>query len=366
MSIITHFSQPMSFGIIFGRHPCLLSLSKLKVWNWIVCTFFHRRLQVYLQTRKKYGHSGHGSVDRTFQDFKGMADPKLAIEKWMSRFTHPSRPFQEVSELELPDEIVNSFQWKLSMTPEEILKINKRYDQLVREAHPSSSHNSSVEQKIETRPSEADYAWDDVNFDPTDDEKKSVFAVGTENAKPIGSQFLQFQKGDVIKLVTERCTGQVWFGTLLGPCPPLQTGSIIRRCVTVTRFGEVDFSFPQLMYSRTGLLYFTEYLKAIHSEEHVIFWNVANDYYKDPSNELAKAIFETYVANSAPQQVNIGFEIRKRMLNKYETCIKNDQVIPRDLFCEAQIEVYSMLKTDSYPKFRTTTLFKRYMKKLGS
>lgn len=114
-------------------------------------------------------------------------------------------------------------------------------------------------------------------------------------------------------------------------------------------------NFECLLKDRSGIQLFTEFLKMEFSEENVEFWKECEDYKMlgDASARKLKAniIFERYIKPDAPQAINIDNVARlwaEAQLSSPTT----------GAFDEAQIQIYHLMKQDSYPRFLKSDLYK--------
>ena len=70
--------------------------------------------------------------------------------------------------------------------------------------------------------------------------------------------------------------------------------------------------------------------------------------------EHAKRIWEKYLSEDAPDQINITGEVDKQI----KDAVLYDKITSR-LFDKAQKEIFTLMKNDSYPKFVRTPEFKK-------
>uniref|UniRef100_A0A8D0GAK3 Regulator of G-protein signaling 16 n=1 Tax=Sphenodon punctatus TaxID=8508 RepID=A0A8D0GAK3_SPHPU len=107
-------------------------------------------------------------------------------------------------------------------------------------------------------------------------------------------------------------------------------------------------SFNHLLKSKSGVAAFHTFLKSEFSEENLDFWLACEDYKKTHSKiklaYKADKIFEEFVQNEAPREVNIDHETReetrKNLADATSTC-----------FDAAQAKTYTLMEKDSYPRF---------------
>ena len=101
---------------------------------------------------------------------------------------------------------------------------------------------------------------------------------------------------------------------------------------------------------------FQSFLRREHSEENIMFWRQCQ-FYKSMAGDrrrMAYVIYNEYIDESAPSQVNIDAETRSdigRLMAVY------DRQPPADLFAAAQKHVYDLMKRDPYPRFLVSRYF---------
>lgn len=113
-------------------------------------------------------------------------------------------------------------------------------------------------------------------------------------------------------------------------------------------------SFDQLLSHRDGLEAFTRFLKNEFSEENIEFWIACEDFkkIKDPQQIAltAKAIFEKFIQNDAPQEVNLDFHTKEGI---------SQSIVQPTLhsFDAAQSRVYQLMEQDSYTRFLKSDIY---------
>ncbi|NXX64481.1 RGS16 protein, partial [Spizella passerina] len=97
-----------------------------------------------------------------------------------------------------------------------------------------------------------------------------------------------------------------------------------------------------------GVNAFHTFLKTEFSEENLDFWLACEDFKKTRSKtklaSKANRIFEEFVQNEAPREVNIDHETR-------EITRKNLSGATSACFNEAQAKTRTLMEKDSYPRF---------------
>jgi hypothetical protein len=108
------------------------------------------------------------------------------------------------------------------------------------------------------------------------------------------------------------------------------------RFLTSTPAREAFRAFIVCEFSVENLL-FVEAVQALNDREHL-------------SREEANALFDQYVATSAPSQVNIPHLVAQKL----EEHLKTDEVLDRTMFNEAAGHVMKLMHRDAYRRFQKT------------
>lgn len=125
------------------------------------------------------------------------------------------------------------------------------------------------------------------------------------------------------------------------------------QCLTtgVTAWGT---TFEKLLDDSAGLHTFAEFLKKEFSAENIYFWTSCERYrqleYSDRCKE-ALAIFSKHLAVGASEPVNVDSQARN-------VAQENLDIADRDLFCQAQKQIFNLMKFDSYQRFIRSNLYK--------
>ncbi|XP_051557538.1 regulator of G-protein signaling 21-like [Myxocyprinus asiaticus] len=114
-------------------------------------------------------------------------------------------------------------------------------------------------------------------------------------------------------------------------------------------------SLENLLKSKYGMATFHSFLKSEFSDENIEFWRVCEDFKKircsSRLTSRAKKIFEHYVEEEAPKEINIDH--RTRQLIK-----QNVQAPTKVCFDEAQKIVFGLMEKDSYPRFLRSDIYR--------
>ncbi|XP_051041890.1 regulator of G-protein signaling 18 [Phodopus roborovskii] len=113
-------------------------------------------------------------------------------------------------------------------------------------------------------------------------------------------------------------------------------------------------SFDKLLSHRDGLDAFTRFLKTEFSEENIEFWEACEDFKKCKEPQQisleAKAIYEKFIQNDAPKEVNLDFHTK-------EVITKSITQPTLHSFDAAQSRVYQLMEQDSYTRFLKSEIY---------
>ncbi|XP_018410486.1 PREDICTED: regulator of G-protein signaling 12 isoform X2 [Nanorana parkeri] len=118
-------------------------------------------------------------------------------------------------------------------------------------------------------------------------------------------------------------------------------------------------SFERLLQDPVGVRYFTEFLKKEFSEENILFWQACEYFSRVPAhdkNELsyrAREIFNKFLSSKATTPVNIDSQaqLADDILNAPHP----------DMFKEQQLQIFNLMKFDSYTRFLKSHLYQECM-----
>ncbi|XP_055337107.1 regulator of G-protein signaling 17-like isoform X2 [Paramacrobiotus metropolitanus] len=107
-------------------------------------------------------------------------------------------------------------------------------------------------------------------------------------------------------------------------------------------------SFDNVMNSVSGRRVFRDFLKCEYSEENILFWLACEDLKKETNpetvEEKARIIYEDYISILSPKEVSLDARVRE--------IINRNMVEPsRSTFDEAQLQIFTLMHRDSYPRF---------------
>ncbi|XP_023179641.1 regulator of G-protein signaling 17 [Drosophila hydei] len=114
-------------------------------------------------------------------------------------------------------------------------------------------------------------------------------------------------------------------------------------------------SFDKLMTNSNGRKVFRDFLRSEFSEENILFWLACEDLKKENSAEVveekARLIYEDYISILSPREVSLDSRVRE--------IVNRNMIEPTTrTFDEAQIQIYTLMHRDSYPRFLNSQKFK--------
>uniref|UniRef100_A0A3P8W5T3 Regulator of G protein signaling 12b n=1 Tax=Cynoglossus semilaevis TaxID=244447 RepID=A0A3P8W5T3_CYNSE len=117
--------------------------------------------------------------------------------------------------------------------------------------------------------------------------------------------------------------------------------------------------FERLLQDPLGIRYFSEFLKKEFSEENILFWQACEFFSHVPENDKkqlsqrAREIYNSFLSSKATTPVNIDSQaqLADDILNA-----------PRpDMFKEQQLQIFNLMKFDSYTRFLKSLLYQECM-----
>ncbi|XP_037969967.2 regulator of G-protein signaling 19 [Plutella xylostella] len=114
-------------------------------------------------------------------------------------------------------------------------------------------------------------------------------------------------------------------------------------------------SFDRLMRSSAGRGVFRDFLRGEYSEENIMFWLACEELKRerDPAavEEKARFIYEDYISILSPKEVSLDSRVRE--------AVNRSMVEPTPhTFDEAQLQIYTLMGRDSYPRFVASPLYR--------
>ncbi|KAI7810982.1 regulator of G-protein signaling 12 [Triplophysa rosa] len=117
--------------------------------------------------------------------------------------------------------------------------------------------------------------------------------------------------------------------------------------------------FERLLQDPVGVRYFSEFLKKEFSEENILFWQACEYFSHVPEtdkkqlSQMAREIYNSFLSSKATTPVNIDSQaqLADDILNA-----------PRpDMFKEQQLQIFNLMKFDSYTRFLKSYLYQECM-----
>ncbi|XP_037658830.1 regulator of G-protein signaling 20 isoform X2 [Choloepus didactylus] len=121
-------------------------------------------------------------------------------------------------------------------------------------------------------------------------------------------------------------------------------------------------SFDKLMITPAGRNAFREFLRTEFSEDNMLFWLACEELKKEANKgiieEKARIIYEDYISILSPKEVSVDSRVRE--------VIDRNMVQPSPhTFDDAQLQIYTLMHRDSYPRFMNSALYKDLLRSLS-
>lgn len=116
-------------------------------------------------------------------------------------------------------------------------------------------------------------------------------------------------------------------------------------------------NFDRLMQSLSGRFYFRDFLRSEYSEENMLFWLACEELKNELQNpeiveEKARDIYKDYISILSNKEVSLDSRVRE--------VIDRNMVDPNPYtFNEAQLQIYTLMHRDSYPRFLNSPIYKK-------
>ncbi|KAM5135557.1 regulator of G-protein signaling 19 isoform 2-T2 [Mantella aurantiaca] len=121
-------------------------------------------------------------------------------------------------------------------------------------------------------------------------------------------------------------------------------------------------SFEKLMKNPAGRNVFREFLRTEYSEENMLFWLACEELKKDNSRhgveEKARTIYEDYISILSPKEVSLDSRVR-------EVINRRMQEPNPHTFDDAQLQIYTLMHRDSYPRFLNSLIYKSLLQNIS-
>lgn len=117
------------------------------------------------------------------------------------------------------------------------------------------------------------------------------------------------------------------------------------------------------MRSPAGREVFRDFLRGEYSEENILFWLACEDLKRETNPEIieekARIIYEDYISILSPKEVSLDSQVRE--------IVNRNMVEPTPrTFDEAQLQIYTLMHRDSYPRFINSPLYRQLAQQQSS
>uniref|UniRef100_A0A8C2CFB2 Regulator of G protein signaling 20 n=1 Tax=Cyprinus carpio TaxID=7962 RepID=A0A8C2CFB2_CYPCA len=118
-------------------------------------------------------------------------------------------------------------------------------------------------------------------------------------------------------------------------------------------------SFDKLMHCPAGRSAFRQFLRTEFSEENMLFWLACEEFSKETNKsvieEKARIIYEDYISILSPKEVSLDSRVRE--------VINRNMLEPTShTFDDAQLQIFTLMQRDSYPRFMNSMVYKNLLK----
>ncbi|XP_029970472.1 regulator of G-protein signaling 20 isoform X2 [Salarias fasciatus] len=121
-------------------------------------------------------------------------------------------------------------------------------------------------------------------------------------------------------------------------------------------------SFDKLMCCPAGRNSFRQFLRTEFSEENMLFWLACEEFCKETNKsvieEKARVIYEDYISILSPKEVSLDSRVR-------ESINRNMLEPTSHTFDDAQLQIYTLMQRDSYPRFMNSPAYKNLLNALS-
>nr|XP_019965074.1 PREDICTED: regulator of G-protein signaling 17-like [Paralichthys olivaceus] len=109
------------------------------------------------------------------------------------------------------------------------------------------------------------------------------------------------------------------------------------------------------MRNPAGRNVFREFLRTEYSEENMLFWLACEDLKQEVNKssieEKARSIYEDYISILSPKEVSLDARVREVIIRKMQDPTPHT-------FEDAQLQIYTLMHRDSYPRFLSSNIYK--------
>ncbi|XP_069091162.1 regulator of G-protein signaling 17 isoform X1 [Pleurodeles waltl] len=145
----------------------------------------------------------------------------------------------------------------------------------------------------------------------------------------------------------------------------MESVQVIEECQEPTAEEILSWSqnFDKLMKTAAGRNLFREFLRTEYSEENLLFWlaceELKNELNKKVIEEKARIIYEDYISILSPKEVSLDSRVRE--------AINRNLLDPNPhMYEDAQLQIYTLMHRDSFPRFLNSQIYKSLLESTGS
>ncbi|XP_038627425.1 regulator of G-protein signaling 17 isoform X4 [Tachyglossus aculeatus] len=122
-------------------------------------------------------------------------------------------------------------------------------------------------------------------------------------------------------------------------------------------------NFDKMMKTPAGRNLFREFLRTEYSEENLLFWLACEELKMEQNKkvieEKAKLIYEDYISILSPKEVSLDSRVRE--------VINRNLLDPNPhMYEDAQLQIYTLMHRDSFPRFLNSPIYKSLVESIGS
>lgn len=137
--------------------------------------------------------------------------------------------------------------------------------------------------------------------------------------------------------------------------------------------GESGIPLDVIVFVAAGRKVFRDFLKCEYSEENILFWLACEDLKQETNPEVieekARKIYEDFISILSPKEVRVVFEVfslgkpfhfsQVSLDSRVREIVNRNMIEPTPhTFDEAQLQIYTLMHRDSYPRFVNSSLYK--------
>ncbi|XP_051780242.1 regulator of G-protein signaling 17 [Erpetoichthys calabaricus] len=136
------------------------------------------------------------------------------------------------------------------------------------------------------------------------------------------------------------------------------------ECLQITLQEVISWgqNFEKMMSTSTGRNVFREFLRSEYSEENLLFYLACEDLKNEQNSkvveEKARTIYEDYVSILSPKEVSLDSRVR-------EAINRNLKEPNSNMYDEAQLQIYTLMHRDSFPRFLNSPVYKSLLAKMS-